>query len=533
MKKTYISSKQSPYKNKLFLVLTIIWILITLFLFIYFIKSSNIINNISNLNNNNTLSWNINDIEPLEEYIDTTDYSIWIKIMKTWILSWSDNISKYTHTLDVLSWTEILWLKSKNIDLSIYTWEVKIKWVVEDINEWFVTIEVENVDIVYTPSSINLLSWDISILSWENLSWDNLTWKNLTWDNMSGDIQKIKTFFSFQEYWMNIDFKNNTWYSVQYLDWKINIWSISWNINEDWIQNINTLVTISPFTCKWENALSDCKMLTNRFEQFKVETATSINWIKFYKMPETEKWYFNIENIWWFYATPISKSKLIEIIKYIQPTINATVKNKIKQNISNICKDSDTTMTYIKELKISNSENWELIWEVIWLDNNANQLNCKISISVWDSIITNLIELNKTWSSNNTENSIQSTGSAINLNSTWTSYLKYTSNTYWFNINFPKSYSFKWVAVNPIENFGINWIKCSYKVNWISYKEKDLLDTDPTIEVYYCDTTWLNWENINWLIWWQNLIHRTNTDWSKNFLIRYKDRSIAENLIIE
>lgn len=484
-------------------IISLIISIIILIIGIYAIKN---IPDINNNNNNTNISGNISN--------NWDNYYIWDTIIKQWEISSSQSIWLYTHILTTTEWNKI-WLKSKNVDLTEFEWNIQIKWTITDIKNDIPIVEVD----------------EIMNIEDENINTE-LTWQELTWEELTPD-----TDFYFSEYGIYMDFQSNTWYTVQ-MDWNtINIISI------DEAGSWETLLSISPFVCDETNNLQNCSSLQAKFESYKFENFTSTQWIKFYKIVETSRWTFFNDNLWGYNVVPKSDRSLISLSKYIYLFSKDDIKEKISSNIKNICKNDESSLITIDEFETF-LENGNMAWNIVWKDENWNTLSCDIEIKPWKTIYINLIWIQNLWKDTSYEDTqTYNASSVVNLesqtNDSWetdpalANKMKFES-TRWFVMYMPNHLAFEGIVLDPATDLSLGWLKCDYKINMIDYKNKDQLSTNPSVEVYLCSTQ-LDEDSIYKLLTMKKIKYVKATNSDLKFFIKYSGdswKAILDQLII-
>lgn len=551
MRKTYITSRNDTDRkknNKGSLIISIIFSACVLFLLIYFVKNSNFTDNptINNTVSEQTLTWDESlEGTGLNEESSDSWYYIGTKVIESWIISWSTNLWLYTQVLILENW-ETLWLKSKMLDLSTYTWNVQIRWTVDDIVQWQAIIEIEdivNVDNAELVTDIpeNNTGANDDNKDEEEQDEDNEE-KTEDWTDEEIVI-KGKPSYTYSEYWLKLDFKWSTNYYTEQSNWNINI--IDTTIEGLTWDETNTLISLSPFECEEWSPTKDCWLISQRFSLF--ESTINSNWVKFYKKPETNTWFFTI-NQYWFYVVPKDDSILRTMSQFIIPADNNDLSSKIKSNIKTICTKWDLVMTKANNIELTTS--WtNKIATISWVDKDSNKLLCKVKIIDWNTLVTSVIslekisktdtviaetspnivtikeELKEIESQNNNTTIEDNPNEEINiedipvLNTNATMKI---SSSKWYTVYIPTNAAYKWSFVSPSESFWIAWLKCDYKLSAIYYKNSDLLDSNPQLELFYCDTS-LDWSAISGFLWSENLIYKESTDWTKKIIIRYTE----------
>ncbi len=462
-------------------------------------------------------------------------YYIWDEIGKEWILTWSDEIRDYTH-LFVDKDDYEFWVKSRTISLSNYIdKKVFVQWEVEDITRGLPILEISRIEKLKEEKDKD--------------------------EDKDNEEETEQTTYYFGQDWIYFDFEGYTWYQASKEDWRIHIneiienwedeiesytWDIDGEIENDEIQEdiltwqnqdklIQNILTISPFVCEEWSSTKDCQTLKNVFT---ANSFISANWIEFFDISETNQWIFFNENNWWYYATPRSEDELINISPYIHLFDEQNIETKIEQNIENICKDEDDTISIIDDINIEHQEDGNIKATILGQDRDLNNLTCKIEVILWEDLVTELIEIERSWQPQQTQENNQQREP-----SNWQTDAVYDIDTQdkqkmesnrWFNIYLPKDMVYAGEIISPAETFWVNWIDCNYRINSTSRQDRDNLENNAILEIYECETG-LTENEISDLIWWENLIYKQWSKSEKHFVIKYKDNyeNIAKDIIIE
>lgn len=479
-------------------ILVIIW-------WIYYIKVS--FSNMINWNNNSSMSWS-----NLTGENDSMKYFIWDVFSNSWVIMPSEWTSNYSQIL-IVDWSYTFWLKSNDFLLSEYTWAVLINWQVADIFDSIPVVLVTDI-VKIEDDANNLLDED--------------------------DEESTLNNHNFPDYWLSINFEMLTWYKVSQQWNDINILKISDNLNE----SDSLVVTITPYECKVWSSTQDCSKIIKDHSKLWMNTFTTTNGVKFYKFSETDRHVFFNSNVYWFNVIPKTSSDLDSIAWYLHLDDYSQLKESIITNISKICSNEKWTINSVIEFDISMS-NWVLYWNVSWKDIDWNSIKCKIKIWNKDSKKFTLLDLQSDKVvEDKIEEEIKEESEDIEveeteeLNSNWIdttseslvdswAYLSFVSNL-WFTVHLPKYVAYEWAYVQPSEDFWYDNVNCPYKVNVINYKNKDLLSSSPSVQVFYCNIQW----SINTS--WRPIKKVDTKNWT--FLLLYSNdewRKIWDEIIIE
>ena len=443
--------------------------------------------------NNHSSTWNIvatksGENNPNKFYTDN-------------IISWNLIIQEIPYNISV--WTNYqttfkgkeMYLRSDKYDLSAYkNKDIKIKWKII----WF--------------SSDNLPVLDITnILK----KWKNNNTENTTWDNQP----KIKKNKYYSDNGIIINFQNTN-LKVKDLSWNITIYkestwnllneeNLSWNTTTWDITTWNNIITtniakISYFKCQKWSSLYDCGKLKKQYKMYKFTTIVNNNWVKFYKLPETNEYSILWAN-YWYNLTPLSWN----VYKYINNISLINTKKLETELIKNTCRNNNYNLSTI--LNISNS--WDN-YTVDGFGNKSNKLICKLTISGTNNLIWKL-------------QSLKITQKEIKSNKIDESkYLAYKSRAFSYTLYMPKS--IKYEADILKGNFWISWLDCRQVVKIADWKTWKL--SSPNVEVYYCKTN-LSKSVLNKFLKLSQLSYIIKQVNGKTFIIKYKPWIIGEKIV--
>lgn len=450
------------------------------------------------------------DIDPIiEKQTDliTDRVFIWDEIILQWNLTWDAQIWAFTF-LFIDNELNEYWVKSRNLSLSNFvSSELIIRWTVKNFVRWLPIVEVVEVEKIKK--------------SFEDISDDEIN---------DLDEEIVQTKFYFWEDWFYLDFESNTWFTAILENSQIVIYETSKNASWDLVKDF--VISISPFLCQAGSSTQDCSIIKNVLTANNFVTRNSIT---FYNISETTQWMFFNENIWWYYVSISSEEALVDVSRYIHLYWTRDVEWAIRNNIWNICFDNWLFIKNINEIIIDNDW-WITNARITWTDDNLNIIYCSISINVWETISTQLLEIVKL-NNNNTSNLdndlwwIAWNSPIIEIN---TSEVQRFESNRGFSVNLPKDVVFQAKLVSPNETFWVAWITCDYKVVVTPRQLQDELDVNPAIKIFLCNTK-LDPNDISSLISWRNLLY---TKWiltDKDFIIEYLDWyiDIASSILIE
>jgi hypothetical protein len=412
-----------------------------------------------------------------------SDYKIGQIVDLSWTMFSDGDLISYTHSIRTLDW-DILWLKSRNLNLNDYQWNVEIKWTIEKLVGDMFIVEVSNI------------SWEIILQN---------TWSLSTWKYIS-------------EAWIFFDQNFFNSYSIEDIsNWKISVKSL----------DTNQIIVISHFKCNVYNPDQNCHALNDTFSQTSEKDFTTSHWISFYKLQSVSSWYFANDNLLWYFINDVPESEIMKLADYIILPNKNYVNDNIMPNISNICNK------WFLKLEKSNSneiklENNVLTVLVKWTYQTWN-VSCKIIIDPLSSFkaILQDVSLDAIQTTVTTQWTILKRDPkvkqfSINLEKT----AEFVSSTRWYKIIFP-SRNISFVSTNVEQDFGQLWVNCFTQMNVVSYPNKENLQTNPAIKIYECNIKkWFQESD-------QIILKKV---WDRNFVVEIVDPAWIEftnNLVIQ
>lgn len=389
--------------------------------------------------------------------VETSDtFHIGQEVAFSGMLNSDGDLISYSHTL-TLSDAMIVGLKSRTLDLSVYTGIINIQWIVEkELNSLFI-VEVVNVsgDLVMTGSE-------------ETLSWLN------TWTYISNAAIYLPSEFS-QKYIL------------------LNQW-------ENGVLKVKNLVTnqvlqVSYFVCKKSDPNKDCDQLQKNISasaEKKISTAYAAN---LYKLEWVSSRYFSNGNNYGYFINDIPEEEVVAFVHAIVLPTEYYIKNTLLSKIQTLCTDGDSSLTKVLSQTSSVDLNG-LVVNLQWptFDWSAS---CKLFIdpslaagAIKISYITNTMT---SWDEENNKDEDEKTSvpSFSDIDSSVKQFpinlekvLSFTSNK-WYTIVFPSS-NIAYEAINVREDLGLPWVNCFSQMNVVKFSDKNFLHEDPKISIYTC-----------------------------------------------
>lgn len=411
------------------------------------------------------------------------DYKIGQVVELSWTMFSDWDLISYTHSIHTFD-GDILWLKSRNLNLNDYQWKVEIKWTIEKLVGDIFIVEVNNV------------SWEVVL---EN------TWVSSTWKYIS-------------EAWIFFDQNFFNSYSIEDIaNGKIIVKNL----------DSNQIIIVSYFKCNTFNPDQNCRSLNETFSQTSEKDFTTSNGISFYKLQSVSSWYFANDNLLWYFINDVPETEIMKLSDYIILPNKNYVSDNIMPNISDICNKwflkLEKSSSY--EIKLENNV---VIVLVKWTYQTWS-VSCKIIIDPLSPLKATLqdIKLDETqtavatqWTVLNRDPKVKQF--PINLAKT----TEFVSSTRWYKIIFP-SRNISFASTNVEQDFGQLWVSCFTQMNVVSYPNKENLQTNPAIKFYECNIKkWFQESD-------QIILKKL---WDRNFVVEIVDPAWIEftnNLVIQ
>jgi len=260
-------------------------------------------------------------------------------------------------------------------------------------------------------------------------------------------------------------------------------------------------VKISFFSCNWT-----CDSMRKQFERLGFNKFVNDNGVTFYKLPETDD-YEVLNDEYGYYFKPLKPN-----IYFLINAFSLVDTRKLKLDvIKNTCKNDQIRLENILDVNFT----WNT-YTIVWVDTNANKVNCVLNISKSDSWYV--------WQLKKLDFLRNTVSSQDNLKED--NYLVYTSRGYGYKVYMPKSVKYESKLID--ENFGIAGLNCKQVVKIADWKTGKL--SDPDVKVYYCKSQLskelvenglaINYKNYK-------VIQKQN----KLFIILYKNNQTAEKIL--
>ena len=428
----------------------------------------------------------------------STGFQIWQVVSLSGMLQANGDLVSYTHTL-TLDDARVVGLKSKTLDLSLYTGNIDVQWTIEK--------EVSSLFII----EVSAVSWTL-ISTW---STGQLLW---LWSGMYIPQAGI---------YLPAEFGQK--YTV------LNQW-------EDGVlkvQNIATsqIISLSYFLCKTTDPNKNCAQLQQNFWYTAEKTVSKSHGDTLYKLEWVTSWFFSNGNFYGYFINDIPEQEVIDVANALVFPNDYYVQNTLLSKIQTLCTDGTTSLMQVTTHALGMDLNG-LIITLQWPTINGSA-TCKVFIDPSKaaggtkiSYISNTPTITSSWDISTTTTSTSSSLSnidtsgpqfPINLAKTMT----FTSNK-GYAIIFP-SMNIAYEAINVDESLDLPGVRCSSQMNITKFSDKDTLNDAPKVKIFTCTIK----GTLNNL--WNSIIQKTSANWM-TFLIQIMDPSRSEfatNLAIQ
>jgi len=416
----------------------------------------------------------------------TTGFEIGQEVSLSGMLQADGDLISYTHTLTLADAT-IVGLKSRTLDLSVYSWMIDIQGTVEkELNDIYI-IEVK------------LVSWNLA---------DTWTAESLLWSGSGIYISQAGIYLP-AEFGASYTLLNQ------------------WENGVLKVQNIvtNQIIQISYFACKKTDPNKNCSQLQQNIWASAEKTVSTSYGATLYKLEWVTSWFLTNGNFYGYFINDIPEEEVVNVVNaFILPTAYY-VQNTMLSNIQWLCTDGFTSLMQVTTHSLGVDLNW-LIVNIQWptADGSAT---CKVFIDPSQaaggtkiSYISNTTNPTSDDTTSTTITTIPTIDTSvkqfpINLDKTMT----FTSSR-GFSIIFPSS-NIAYESFNVNEDLDLSGVRCSTKMNVTKFADKATMNDDPKVRIFSCSIKGtLN--NVG-----NSILQKTSANWI-NFLIQIMDPARAE-----
>lgn len=414
----------------------------------------------------------------------TTTFSIGQEVSLSGTLEASGDFVSYTHIL-VLNDTGIVGLKSRTLDLWLYSGFVDVHGVVEKEIDGFFILQIDAV------------SWALAS-----------TWVagQLLWSG-SGIYFPLAGVYLPAEFWQKYLVLNN------------------WEDGVLKFQNITTnqVISLSYFACKKTDPNKNCSQLQANIWDTAEKTISTSRADKLYKLEWVTSWFVSNANYYGYFINDVPEQEVTDLFDALVLPNDYFIKNSLLSKVQTLCTDWTTSLMQVTTHQLGMDSNG-LILTLQWptADGSAT---CKVKVDPAQaagglkiSYISNTPTAETPASSTPTKQTINTSVPQfpINLEKTMT----FTSSTRGYSIIFPSS-NLAYEALNVDEDLDLPGVRCSTLMNITKYADKATMRDTPKVKVFSCSIK----GTLNNL--WNSLLQKTSAN-GIQFLIQIVDPAWAE-----
>lgn len=298
--------------------------------------------------------------------------------------------------------------------------------------------------------------------------------------------------------------------------------------------------TLTYFNCQANDPTRNCIALTSSSNA--VDTFTSDEGIVFAKQSDGS-WIWSNDNTIWYKITTDDDQLFYDLSDVLIAVNKSYIESHISDIFQNYCYSSDSRMTSVTSMQTRNVAD---IWMTIvdGLDIDGNKVTCSISTTIEDGILMYDMTNYNQWSSNTISTGTITTWSQDNNDTVsvtdtdknnqdkpsqvWTapavssSGIVFNSTRGGYSVTFPsKNVLYQWSNVST--SLGLSDTNCYVDI-WVkAYTDRDNSSIWNGVNIYECATKLSPSAIQDQLP--DGHIVKTNTDWSKVFIIKSNDDS--------
>ncbi len=358
----------------------------------------------------------------------------------------------YTHTLTLADAT-IVWLKSRTLDMNIYSGMVDVQWTVER--------EYNNMFII-----------EVTSISWALAS----TWT--TWaDLWSGGGMYIS------QAWIYLPPEFNQKYTLLN-QWENGILKM---------QNLmtNQIVMISYFACKKSDPNKNCSQLQQNIWSSAEKIVSTSNGLKLYKLEGVTSRFFTNDDLYGYFINDVSEDEVVAAANAIILPTDSYLQHTRVSKLQSLCTDGVTSLMQIVKHSLAVDVNG-LVMNMEWptADGSAT---CKVFVDPSQAAGGAKISyISNTTNPLDTLTTTTTTSSAITLDPSVKQFpinlekaLTFTSSR-GYSIVFPSS-NISYESINVDESLDLPGVRCSTQMDIIKYSDKAMIHNTPAVSIYTCN----------------------------------------------
>lgn len=423
----------------------------------------------------------------------STGFQIWEIVSLSGLVQSNGDLISYSHTL-TMSDASIVGLKSKTIDLSIYTGSIDIQWTVEkELNSLFIV-------------EVSAVSWSLA---------NTWTTGQLLWSGNGMYMSQAGIYFP-AEFGQKYTILNQ------------------WENGVLKLQNIatNQTISISYFACKKSDPNKNCSQLQQNISAGAEKTVSTSRWDTLYKLEWITSWFFTNGNFYGYFINDIPEQEVIDVANALIFPNDYYVQNVLLSKIQTLCTDGSTSLMQVTNHSLGMDLNG-LIMNIQWPTADGSAV-CKVFIDPSQaaggtkiSYVSNTPTLPMAWSSSSWNSAASVSPSLSNIDTSVAQFpinlektMTFTSSTRGYSIIFP-SMNIAYEAINVDESLDLPGVRCSSQMNITKFSDKATLTDNPKIRIFTCTIK----GTLNSL--WNSILQKTSAN-GITFLIQIMDPAWAE-----
>lgn len=399
---------------------------------------------------------NLSSSDPQQDTIlETQWWEVGDSISLTGVIVSDGDLRFYTHTIDHTEYG-LLWLKSRNLNLSAYKGNVEIQWSIDAEVDGIIVIDVKSV--VLLPQDPTDTADIVTSEQYIRAAWLYFP-VSFAMKYTIQDISNNKIIFSGDQ---------GASYTIQY------------------------------FVCKQDNSDMDCDYLASTFAETSSKVFTTADGMTFYKMPEVDSWFTHNNWLIGYFFNDITESAMLTVSKQIDfPTVKSIEQRVIPQATS-LCSDASRRMGSVEDYALilkNNSLHLTITGTV-----GSQIATCELVVDYaqpQNALLTKFVVQELTETPQEQEVAEENT----NPEQTVTTPNPFTIDVPQFAINLEKPFVFTSSRGHtisfPSQNIAfaqsevtqdvlLSSLNCYAQQNIVSYANKAILTTNPSIILYEC-----------------------------------------------
>lgn len=412
----------------------------------------------------------------------STGFQIWQVVSLSGMLQANGDLISYTHTLTMTD-TRIVGLKSKTLNLTLYTGILDVQGTIEkEMNTLFIV--------------------EVTSISWTLAS---------TWSTGQSLWSGSGIYFSQAGIYLPAEFGQKYTVLNQWVDGVLKV------------QNITTsqIISLSYFVCKKSDPNKDCSQLKQNISASAEKTVSTSRGDTLYKLEWVTSWFLTNNNFYGYFINDIPEQEVIDVANALVFPNENYIKNTWLSKIQTLCTDGSTSLMQVITHSLGMDLNG-LVMNLQWPTVDGSAI-CKVFIDPSQaaggtkiSYVSNTSTASSDTSTSSATTSLSNIDTSvsqfpINLEKTMT----FSSTSKGYSIVFP-SMNIAYESINVDESLDLPGVRCSAQMNVTKFADKATMTDAPKIRIFTC-TIKGTLSNL-----WNSIVHKVSTNWL-NFLIQIID----------